>query len=312
MTDAEDLAREGVRQTINAYSIAGDQRDRAAFARLWADDALFEFAGFGPLPGFRRKGIAEICAGTASWSALPGKDPSLARTRFIRHNLTTSEIELTGPDMAKARTYFVVVTEAGPDHAGIYSDELVRQSERWLFSRRSITLDWRSPASLFPALEGPPGKHPHQANIDLMNAYAHALDTRDWDLFAALFTDDTSFAMREWADNAEPKDWAFSIEGRDALVANIRGIWDGLSATHHFLSNYVVDPAADGTSAKASCYLRAHHVGNRERSHLFEESLGRFDFETVLEASAWKIRRMEENIFIILGTADAFAGPPPA
>ena len=154
-------------------------------------------------------------------------------------------------------------------------------------------------------------KQPHQANIDLMNAYAHALDTRDWDLFAALFTEDTSFAMREWAENAVPKDWSFEIEGRDALLAMLQNTWDGLSATHHMLSNYVVDPAPDGMSAKASCYLRAHHVGNRERSHLFEESLGRFDLETVLEHGAWKIRRMEENIFIMLGTADAFAGPPP-
>jgi hypothetical protein len=312
MTEAEDRAREAIRKTINAYSIAGDQRDAATFTTLWAEDALFEFAEFAPLPGFRRKGLAEICAGTAAWSALPGQDPSLAQTGFIRHNLTTSEIELTGADTARARTYFVVVTEAGPDHAGIYSDELVRSGERWLFSRRSITLDWRSPASRFPAIEGPPGKEPHQANIDLMNTYAHALDTRDWALFAAMFTDDTSFAMREWADNAVPKVWSFEITGREALVAPIKGMWDGLSATHHFLSNYVVEPARDGLSARASCYLRAHHVGNRERRHLFEESLGRFDFETVLEGGTWKIRRMEENIFIILGTADAFANPPPA
>ena len=55
--------------------------------------------------------------------------------------------------------------------------------------------------------------------------------------------------------------------------------------------------------------MRAHHVGNRERSHLFEESLGRFDFETVKHGGQWKIRRMEENIMVMLGTADAF---PPA
>jgi len=312
MNLAKDLAREAIAKTIHAYSIAGDKRDAAAFATLWAEDALFEFAGFGPLPGFRRKGLAEIVAGTASWSPKPGADPSLASTSFIRHNLTTSEIELTGPDTARARTYFVVVTEAGPDHAGVYSDELVHSGERWLFSRRSITLDWRAPHSLFPALERPPGKEPHQANVDLMNAYAHALDTRDWDLFASLFTEDTSFAMREWGENAEPKDWSFEVAGRETLVAMIKGMWDGLSATHLFLSNYVVEPARDGLTAKASCYLRAHHVGNRERSHLFEESLGRFDFETVMEGGAWKIRRMEENIFIILGTADAFAAPPPA
>ncbi len=311
MTEEEDLACEAIRKTINAYSIAGDQRDAAKFATLWVQDAVFEYPGFGPLPGFHCTGLAEIRARIASWNPAPGKDPSLTGTSFIRHNLTTSEIELTGPDSARARTYFVVVTQGGPDHAGVYSDELVRQGDAWLFSHRRITLDWRSPASLFPPTGGPPFKAPHQANVDLMNAYAHALDMRDWALFESLFTRDTSFAMREWGENAAPKEWAFELQGRDALIANIKGIWDGLSATHHLLSNYVVDPAADGTSARASCYLRAHHVGNRERSHLFEESLGRFDFQTVLEDGTWKIARMEENIFIMLGTADAFAGPPP-
>jgi hypothetical protein len=68
-----------------------------------------------------------------------------------------------------------------------------------------------------------------------------------------------------------------------------------------------VNLAADGNSAKSSCYLRAHHVGNRERAHLFEESLGRFDFETVRNGETWQIAKMEENIFIMLGTAEAFA-----
>ena len=156
-----------------------------------------------------------------------------------------------------------------------------------------------------------PAKEPHQANIDLMNAYAHALDTRDWALFGSLFTDDCVFAARQWGDNAVPGPWDFETRGRDALTAMLQGVWDGLSATHHMLSNHVVNLAPDHRTAKASCYLRAHHVGNRERSHLFEESLGRFDLETLLDGGAWKIRRMEENIFIMLGTAEAFAGPPP-
>lgn len=312
MTDDETPAREAIRRTIEAYTISADSRDAARFGTLWADDALFEFAGYDPLPGFRREGIEAIRAGTASWNPEPGKDPSLSRTCFIRHNLTTSEIELTGPNTARARTYFVVVTEIGPDHAGVYSDELVRKGEAWLFSRRSITLDWRSPNGLFPPVEAPPARDPHEANVELMNCYAHALDTRDWDLFTALFTEDCIFAMREWGENAVPKEWAFEINGRDSLVANLRDIWDRLSATCHFLSNYTVHPSPDGRAARASCYMRAHHVGNRERSHLFEESLGRFDLETVLGPEGWKIRRMDENIFIMLGTADAFGGPPPS
>ncbi|MBW8753315.1 MAG: nuclear transport factor 2 family protein [Sphingomonadales bacterium] len=150
-----------------------------------------------------------------------------------------------------------------------------------------------------------------QDHIDLMNRYAHALDVRDWDLLASLFTEDAGFRARMILEGGEPDADNTAVDGRDALVATLRTIWDGLSATHHMLSNYVVEPAADGATARASCYLRAHHVGNRERAHLFEESLGRFDFETVRTAEGWKIRRMAENLFVMLGTAEAFA-PPPA
>ncbi|MBV1687553.1 nuclear transport factor 2 family protein [Novosphingobium sp. G106] len=149
-----------------------------------------------------------------------------------------------------------------------------------------------------------------QDHIDLMNRYAHALDVRDWGLLASLFTVDAAFRARVILEGGVPDADNTAVDGRDALVATLQAIWDGLSATHHMLSNHVVEPAADGTSAKASCYLRAHHVGNRERAHLFEESLGRFDFETVRTDGGWKIRHMEENLFVMLGTAEAFAPPP--
>jgi 3-phenylpropionate/cinnamic acid dioxygenase small subunit len=148
-----------------------------------------------------------------------------------------------------------------------------------------------------------------QAHIDLMNRYAHALDMRDWDLLASLFTADAGFRARVIREGVPEPDNTV-MDGRDTIVSTLQAIWDGLSATHHMLSNYVVEPAADGGTARASCYLRAHHVGNRERAHLFEESLGRFDFDTVREGDGWKIRRMVENLFVILGTEEAFAPPP--
>lgn len=148
-----------------------------------------------------------------------------------------------------------------------------------------------------------------QDHIDLMNRYAHALDVRDWDLLASLFTEDAGFRARVILEGGVADADNTVVDGRDALVATLRTIWGGLSATHHMLSNHVVEPAADGASARASCYLRAHHVGNRERSHLFEESLGRFDFDTVRAPDGWKIRHMEESLFVMLGTAEAFAPP---
>lgn len=150
MTQEETFAREAIRGTINGYSIAGDSRDGEAFCRLFAEDATLEFAGFPPVPGFRNKGREAIRERIATWSPVPGEDPSLSRTSFIRHNLTTCQIELTGPDTARARTYFIVFTEIGPDHMGAYSDELVRQGDEWLFGHRRVTLDWRAPGSLFP------------------------------------------------------------------------------------------------------------------------------------------------------------------
>jgi len=152
MTDEERCAREAIRHTINSYNIAGDSRNAALYTTLWAQDAVLEFTGFPPVPGFRCGGAKEIASRTAVWNPEPGKDPSLARTKFIRHNLTTSRIELTGPDTATARTYFIVMTEIGQDHCGTYDDELVRDGARWLFAHRRIALDWRSPDSLFPPL----------------------------------------------------------------------------------------------------------------------------------------------------------------
>ena len=152
MTHEEAIAREAIRKTINGYTIAGDSRIPEAFHPLWAEGAILEFDGFPPVPGFRREGCEAIIAGTATWSAVPGEDPSLTRTSFIRHNLTTCQIELTGSDTARARTYFIVFTELGADHVGTYSDELVRQGDEWLFSHRRIRLDWRAPGSLFPPL----------------------------------------------------------------------------------------------------------------------------------------------------------------
>jgi 3-phenylpropionate/cinnamic acid dioxygenase small subunit len=149
-----------------------------------------------------------------------------------------------------------------------------------------------------------------QAHIDLLNRYAHALDTRDWSALAALFADDAIFAARRLLGIGAGEADAFSIEGRDKLVETIAAIISSLSATHHMLSNYVVDIDPGGTKATASCYLRAYHAGAGERAHLFEESLGRFDLKTVRLGSGWKIRRMDENIMIMLGTPEVFGTTP--
>jgi hypothetical protein len=153
VTSEETIAREAIRQTITSYTQAGDTRDAALFESLWTEDTYFEFKGHPPAPGFICEGMAGIRAWTAGWGKFrEAPDPSVRVATYARHNLTTCHIELTGPDTAKARTFFMVVTDIGLDHSGVYTDRLVRQGDRWLFGSRVIALDWRSPDSIYPAL----------------------------------------------------------------------------------------------------------------------------------------------------------------
>ena len=146
---------------------------------------------------------------------------------------------------------------------------------------------------------------PRLAHIDMLNRYCHALDVRDWDLLRSLFTEDAIFSARR-VDRGVPGPDEAHIVGRHAIVDNLIGIWEHLASTHHMISNHVLDLAADGQTGKGSCYLRAYHLGGGDKSDLFEESLGRFDFETVLDGSTWRIRRWDEKIFVMLGTPKVF------
>jgi hypothetical protein len=154
MTEDERIAREAIRKTITDYTIAGDSRDAALFNGLWTEAAEFHFAGFPPVPGFHCEGLDDIHRWTAAWDRYrDAGDASVRKATFARHNLTTCHIELTGPDAARARTFFMVVTDIGLDHTGTYTDTLARRGERWLFERREIALDWRAADSIYPALK---------------------------------------------------------------------------------------------------------------------------------------------------------------
>ena len=55
----------------------------------------------------------------------------------------------TGPDTARARTYWAAWTDIGPDHCGYYLDEFRKVGEEWLIAHRRVRLDWESKESLY-------------------------------------------------------------------------------------------------------------------------------------------------------------------
>jgi hypothetical protein len=149
MTVDEMLAREAIRQTMAAYTNAGDRLREADFLAVFTQDAVLESEGVPERDLFRYDGREAIGAWIARW-----RQPSegVARTHqasFVRHHLSTCHIELTGPASARARTYWVAWTDIGPDHAGYYLDEFRREGDRWLIRHRRIRRDWQAAESLF-------------------------------------------------------------------------------------------------------------------------------------------------------------------
>jgi hypothetical protein len=147
-----------------------------------------------------------------------------------------------------------------------------------------------------------------QAHIDLMNRYALAMDTRDWAGMRDLFAPDAVFAARRVVDGEAVE--SLSIDGPDKTIGFFKPLIESMAATHYLVSNHMLEPSADGTAASGGCHYRAYHAGKGERSHLFEESIGRFEFRTVRTGQGWKLAWLEEVNMITLGSAEAWGAQP--
>jgi SnoaL-like domain len=148
MNVKELLAREAIRHTMARYTMAGDRLRSDDFIAVFTEDAVLASEGVEASDVFRYEGREAIREWIARWSRRSEAAPS-SRATFVRHHLANSLIELTGPERAKARTYWVAYTNIGPDHCGYYSDIFRKTGEDWLIAERKVRLDWRSPNSLF-------------------------------------------------------------------------------------------------------------------------------------------------------------------
>jgi uncharacterized protein (TIGR02246 family) len=150
MNIEEAIAREQIRDTMARYNMAGDRARADEMAEVFAEDGVLE------TPGYTHQGREAIRSWMKNWRtatapAAPAAkaDSAPKAAKFVRHNITTSQIDFTGPDTAKARTYFVVFTQIGPDHSGYYADEFKKVGDKWLISHRRAMMDWRAAESTF-------------------------------------------------------------------------------------------------------------------------------------------------------------------
>lgn len=142
------LAREAIRKTAALYTRAVDNRRYEELRRVFVPDGSIVVHGRGALTG-----IGEIIAAMETGAIKRrASDPG----NFQRHNLTSTIIELEGPDRATAVHYVMIVTELGFDHAGIYRDSVRRSGEDWLIDKREARMEWVRPDSRFAAWLGAP------------------------------------------------------------------------------------------------------------------------------------------------------------
>jgi hypothetical protein len=115
------------------YADSGRSRDLAA---LFTDDGVLT-AGDDEVQG--RGAIAAYV--DANKASLADRDPA----RQIRHHVSTRRIDLTGRTSARATCYFLAITGSGPDHWGVYRDELAHDGAHWRFARRAAVIEGRAP-----------------------------------------------------------------------------------------------------------------------------------------------------------------------
>ena len=138
-------AREAIRDTVARYAHLVDGGRADELVLLFTEDGTLEAGDLPPARG--RPAIRELLLAATSRLAAAAARP------FIHHHVSSLRIDLLAPDAATAASYFLAVTEVGPDHWGRYRDRLAAADGRWLFTHRRVLVDGRAPGSRFGARE---------------------------------------------------------------------------------------------------------------------------------------------------------------
>lgn len=145
VNDWETRARVSMARTMALYATSVDSGEVAGVVAAFAEDARLEVSSGGVM-----KGRAQIEAFYARVIG-PGRPDRAAGAPvpLLRHNLTTSRIDIESEGRARGRTYFMSLTAFGLDHAGVYVDEFRPVGGEWLLQDRIICVDWFATGSWY-------------------------------------------------------------------------------------------------------------------------------------------------------------------
>jgi hypothetical protein len=116
----------------------------------------------------------------------------------------------------------------------------------------------------------------HLAVVDVVNRYATALDTHDWDLLDEVFSSD---AIGDFGNQ--------TLRGRQALKDMIRGMLGGTGPSQHLLANHRVE--LDGDRATCVCQVRASAAGRGADAQRTYELWGEYRDRLRRLPEGWRI-----------------------
>lgn len=129
------VARSQITEILHRYAnMAVEQADFAGMAVLFTPDGQFVLPDGTVLPCTEIRRVVN------------GVEPD-----FIRHHITTIQIDFTSGTTATADSYFIAYTDlAQPDHWGRWRDSLQRQEDgRWLLTSKQPIVEGWSPAGFW-------------------------------------------------------------------------------------------------------------------------------------------------------------------
>ena len=121
----------------------------------------------------------------------------------------------------------------------------------------------------------------HQAICETVYRYAYGIDTKDWDLYRSIFTDEVVIDFTSYRPGqAGPMP-------ADTWVAAVRAQMIKLAATQHAMSNPIV--TVDGDRATCLMYIRADHALEAGNDDAWFSLGGHYRDTLVRTADGWRI-----------------------
>lgn len=141
----ELIAREQIRDLVARYNANGDAGRFDDVVALFGRDSVLELEVDGVRTELR--GPDEIRAlfeqTRDRWARDVGRSGA---PHYVRHHLTTHQIDVVDACTATGRAYFAVVMPGGLDHWGRYVDRYVATDGVWRFASRRVIVDPPAPS----------------------------------------------------------------------------------------------------------------------------------------------------------------------